>query len=195
MSKNSPFSGINHLAMVTDDMDATVRFYRDVLGCRLTATIGTPRFRHYFFEIGKGNTLAFFEWPGVHPGVPEKPAGMPAPGRQFDHMSFNVETYDDLLALQQRLRDKGVEVTRVVDHQFIHSIYFDDPNGISLEASVWLMDPEHEVAYDDPDPVPAVKEQPQPAAQYRPRPLPTETRQKAEKAGVAPPDGPKPAPV
>jgi len=43
--------------------------------------------------------------------------------------------------------------------------------------------------------VPAVKEQPQPAAQYRPRPLPTETRQKAEKAGVAPPDGPKPAPV
>ena len=178
MSKNSPFSGINHLAMITGDMDKTVRFYRDVLGCKLVATIGTDRFKHYFFLIGKNNTIAFFEWPGVEPGVPEKPAGMPAPGRQFDHLSFNVESYDDLLNLQQRLRERGVDVTRVVDHQFIHSIYFDDPNGISLEASVWLMDPENEVAYDDPDPVPAVKEQPQPAAQYRPRPyLPLKKRQ------------------
>jgi len=188
MSKNSPFSGINHLAMITDDMDKTVRFYRDVLGCRLTATIGTDRFKHYFFEIGRGNTIAFFEWPGVHPGVPEKPAGMPESGRQFDHLSFNVETYEDLLALQKRLRDKGVEVTRVVDHQFIHSVYFDDPNGIALEASVWLMDPETEVAYDDPDPVSAVKEQPMPAPHYRPRKLAGEVREKALAAGAAPPD-------
>lgn len=195
MSKNSPFSGINHLAMITSDMDQTVRFYRDVLGCRLTATIGTDRFRHYFFEIGKGNTIAFFEWPGVEPGVPEKPAGMPAPGRQFDHLSFNVDTYDDLLALQQRLRDRGVDVTRIVDHQFIHSIYFDDPNGIALEASVWLMDPESEVSYNDPDPVAAVNEQPVPGPQARPRQLSDEVLQEAKEAGLAPPDGPKPTPV
>ena len=56
--------GINHLALVTDDMDATVRFYHGVLGARLVATIGTPDFRHYFFEIGDANTVAFFEYAG-----------------------------------------------------------------------------------------------------------------------------------
>src|SRR5579864_4986382 len=195
MSKNSPFSGINHLAMVTGDMDKTVRFYRDVLGCRLTATIGTDHFKHYFFEIGKGNTIAFFEWPGVEPGVPEKPAGMPAPGRQFDHMSFNVDSYDDLLALQKRLREKGVEVTRIVDHHFIHSIYFDDPNGIALEASVWLMDPENEVAYEDANPVPAVREQPMPGPEFKRHAISGGLLAKAQEAGLAPPDGRTPAPV
>jgi catechol 2,3-dioxygenase-like lactoylglutathione lyase family enzyme len=188
MSKNSPFTGINHLAMVTGDMDKTVRFYRDTLGCKLIATIGTDRFRHYFFSIGHHNTIAFFEWPGIDPGVPEKPAGMPDRGRQFDHLSFNVETYDELIALQARLRAAGVEVTRIVDHHFIHSIYFDDPNGIALEASVWLMDPESEVSYNDPDPVASVNEKPVPGPQAEPRKLQGETLREAVAAGLAPPD-------
>jgi catechol 2,3-dioxygenase-like lactoylglutathione lyase family enzyme len=188
MSQNSPFSGINHLALVTADMDQTTRFYRDVLGCKLVATIGTEGFRHYFFAIGKGNTIAFFEWPGVDPGVPEKPAGEPATGRQFDHLSFNVDTYDDLLALRERLCEAGVDVTRIVDHQFIHSIYFNDPNGISLEASVWLIDPENEVVYGDADPVDAVKERPVPGPRARPRPLSAEMMARAVTAGLAPPD-------
>lgn len=188
MSKNSPFTGINHLAMITGDMDKTVRFYRDVLGCKLIATIGTDRFKHYFFSIGHHNTIAFFEYAGIDPGVPEKPAGMPAAGRQFDHLSFNVDTYEDLLALQKRLRDQDVEVTRVVDHKFIHSIYFDDPNGIALEASVWLMDPETEVSYQDPSPVAAVASGPVPGPQATPRRLSGEVLQEAVAAGLAPPD-------
>jgi catechol 2,3-dioxygenase-like lactoylglutathione lyase family enzyme len=39
--------GVNHLALVTADLDATVRFWHGVLGARLVATIGTPSFRHY----------------------------------------------------------------------------------------------------------------------------------------------------
>ena len=54
--------GINHLAMVTPDMDATVRFYHGVLGARLAATVGTPEFRHYFFDFGPHCTVAFFEY-------------------------------------------------------------------------------------------------------------------------------------
>jgi len=158
MSTNSPFTGINHLALVTADMDRTVRFYRDVLGCKLVATIGNASFRHYFFSMGNRNTLAFFEFPNNHL-VPSKPAGLRAyDGRQFDHLSFNIDGYEDFLALQARLRAAGVEVTRVVDHDFIHSIYFDDPNGISLEASVWMMDPETEHYEGDPNPVAAVTE-------------------------------------
>ena len=44
--------GINHLALVTPDMDSTVRFWHGVLGAELVGTIGTPEFRHYFFRIG-----------------------------------------------------------------------------------------------------------------------------------------------
>ena len=53
--------GVNHLALVTPDMDATVRFYAGVLGMRLVATTMAGPMRHYFFEIGPQNTVAFFE--------------------------------------------------------------------------------------------------------------------------------------
>jgi hypothetical protein len=76
----------------------------------------------------------------------------------------------------------------VVDHHFIHSIYFDDPNGIALEASVWLMDPESEVSYHDPDPVAAVREKSVPGPQASPRRLDGETLREAVAAGLAPPD-------
>lgn len=63
------FRGINHLALVTNDMEGTVRFYRDVLGMPLVAAIGNVEngypFRHYFFETGPNNCIAFFEWPEV----------------------------------------------------------------------------------------------------------------------------------
>src|SRR6188474_150821 len=55
------WQGINHLALVTPDMDATVRFYVGVLGMRLAATTMAGPMRHYFFEMGPRNTVAFFE--------------------------------------------------------------------------------------------------------------------------------------
>ena len=72
-------------------MDATVRFYHGVLGMRTVATIATPDFKHYFFEVGPGNTLAFFQWLGHDVGTIEKPAGIaPDFPTQFDHVSFHL---------------------------------------------------------------------------------------------------------
>ncbi len=42
------YTGINHLAMATGDMDATIRFWRDLLGMRLVTGLGHPGYRHYF---------------------------------------------------------------------------------------------------------------------------------------------------
>ncbi|HTZ08124.1 MAG TPA: VOC family protein, partial [Acidimicrobiales bacterium] len=103
--------GINHLALVTDDMDATVRFYHGVLGARLVATIGTPQFRHYFFEFGPQNTVAFFEYAGLPLDRLAKAAGVPDPRAvQFDHLSFNLPDEDALLDLRARLKAAECEV-------------------------------------------------------------------------------------
>lgn len=158
--------GINHLALVTNDMDATVRFYHGVLGARLVATIGTPQFRHYFFEFGPQNTVAFFEYASAEIEPFAKPAGIPDPRAvQFDHLSFNLPDEDALLELRSRLKEADCEVTDVVDHGFIRSVYFTDPNGIALEASCWVMDATGRSTdygegrlFADPDPVPALKE-------------------------------------
>lgn len=129
------FNGINHLAMATGDMDKTIRFWRDLLGMRLVAGLGQPGYRHYFFEISKTDLIAFFEWSGVK-AVAEKVHGMPVKGPFiFDHVSFGVETEDDLWELKDKLSAAGFEVSDVIDHGFIHSIYAYDPNGIPIEFS------------------------------------------------------------
>ena len=156
--------GVNHLALVTPDMDATVRFYAGVLGMPLVATLRAGPMRHYFFEMADGNTVAFFEVPGMETFA--KAAGAPGDRAiQLDHLSFNVADEHALELLRKRLLAADCEVTGVVDHGILRSIYFTDPNGIALEASWWVTDVtarpadyEDREVFADPDPVPAVEE-------------------------------------
>jgi catechol 2,3-dioxygenase-like lactoylglutathione lyase family enzyme len=154
--------GVNHLAMVTPDMDATVRFYAGVLGMPVVATLQAGPMRHYFFEIAPGNTLAFFEVKGMPTFA--KPAGGPTERViQFDHLSFDLPDERALVGLRDRLHAANCEVTEVVDHGIIRSVYFHDNNGIALEASWWVLDATAQVGRDqdvflDPDPVPALAE-------------------------------------
>jgi catechol 2,3-dioxygenase-like lactoylglutathione lyase family enzyme len=158
--------GINHLALVTTDMDATVRFYHGVLGARLVCHLGNRSFRHYFFEFGPEQTVAFFEYRNADVEPFAVPAGVPDRRKaQFDHLSFNLPDEHALEELQARLKAHGCEVTDVIDHTFVRSIYFTDPNGIALEASWWVVDATGREAdygdpglFSDPDPVPAVRE-------------------------------------
>jgi catechol 2,3-dioxygenase-like lactoylglutathione lyase family enzyme len=159
------WAGLNHLALITDDLDMTTRFWHGVLGAPLVATIGNASFRHYFFDVGYGATVAFFEYRGHAVHHFAKPAGVPDQRAvQFDHVSLNLPDEAALLALRQRLLDHGCEVTEVIDHGLMRSIYFTDPNGIALEASWWADNPTGRPAtpgdarYSDPDPVPAVRE-------------------------------------
>ncbi|MBA2624386.1 MAG: VOC family protein [Acidimicrobiia bacterium] len=158
--------GVHHLALVTTDMDATVRFYHGVLDARLVATLATNAFKHYFFEFAPGETVAFFEYAGAEVEAYAKPAGVPFPqASQFDHLALHLADEDALLRLRNRLKTHGCGVTDVVDHGFLRSIYFSDNNGIALEASWWVLDPTARPAdlgddrlFADPDPVPAVQE-------------------------------------
>ncbi|HUF98106.1 MAG TPA: VOC family protein [Ilumatobacter sp.] len=161
-----PWIGINHLALITNDMDTTVRFWHGVLDAPLVATVGHENFRHYFFAFGESTTVAFFEFSGERAQELNKPAGVfDERATQFDHLSLNLPDEAALLALRDRLHTFGCEVTEVVDHQMIRSIYFSDPNGIALEASWWVKDFNEsppgfsdETFFHDSNPVPAVVE-------------------------------------
>ena len=161
-----PWQGLNHLALITNDMDATVRFWHGVIGAPLVATIGTDTFRHYFFSFGEQSSVAFFEYTGREVEMIAKPAGVFDPrAGQFDHLSMDLPDEASLEALRTRLAEHGSEVTEVVDHGLMRSIYFSDPNGIAMEASWWQDDPTtadpdygDRRYFADPDPVPAVLE-------------------------------------
>ena len=144
---------------------------RPLLPRRPSAPGSSPRsaraaFRHYFFEFGPHCTVAFFEYADAPAEPFVNRAGVPderAP--QFDHLALNVPDEQALHALRRRLQRHGCEVTDIVDHGVVRSVYFTDPNGIALEASWWVRDPTSQPAdygdpqlFADPDPVAAVVE-------------------------------------
>jgi hypothetical protein len=117
-------------------------------------------------RVRAGITVAFFEYKGVELELFAKPAGVPTPqASQFDHLSLALPDEDALHALRSRLKEAGCDVTDVVDHGIMRSIYFTDPAGIALEASFWVTDATgrptdygDSTLFADPNPVPAVAE-------------------------------------
>lgn len=148
-------NGLHHLALLTGDMDGTVRFYTEVLGLPLVLTDAPPEGaveKHYFFDVGQGGTLAFFTRRGSAP-----PEGYAKTGAMH-HVCLTLDTMDDLAAARQRLMEHNVAI-RDVDHGYCQSVYFNDPvNGILLELSVWRVEasPEHPHQQDD-NPTPAAR--------------------------------------
>ncbi|MCI5140897.1 MAG: VOC family protein [Candidatus Electrothrix sp. ATG1] len=127
------FRGINHLAMITADMQATIRFWRDLMGMRLIYGFGEADFRQYFFEIDEQSCLTFFEWEGAEP-VARKLHGQPSSGpRVFDHLAFELDSQEEVCALKDKLEAAGFACSDMIDHDFIHSVYSFDPNGIPIE--------------------------------------------------------------
>lgn len=140
--------GFSHIGLSTLDLDATRAFYEDVLGFKAVVA-DTLRIkeggnlRHIFFDIGRDQLIAFMEANDV-PGVPQDydagiTRGLGVPGA-FYHFAFEAGSEAGLLARRDALRAKGIEVTDVVDHGWAKSIYFKDPNGLSLEYACIVRD-------------------------------------------------------
>jgi catechol 2,3-dioxygenase-like lactoylglutathione lyase family enzyme len=152
--------GVSHLALVCSDMARTVDFYSTVLGLKLIKTIELPAGmgQHFFFDIGNGDSLAFFwfaDAPGPAPGI-AAPVARPDNGEStsavgsMNHIAFQVAP-DKIEDYRQRLVDHGVDCSVVVNHDdsewtvademhpgvFVRSVYFQDPDGILLELAAW----------------------------------------------------------
>lgn len=131
----------HHVALVTDDLAATHRFYTEAMGFALAKVVIGPTenpegwARHVFYDTGDG-LMAFWELhddelPDVDPAI-STGVGLPA---WVNHLAFRAGT-DGLAPHRERWIDHGLEVIEI-DHGFCVSIYATDPNGILVE---WCAD-------------------------------------------------------
>jgi glyoxylase I family protein len=135
-------SRLHHTAYVTKDMEATRKFYEEVIGLPLIATWSesdelfgkTRTYCHCFFGLGDGGALAFFQFEN-----PEDQAefGPKMPFSPFHHIALNVDaqTQKDI---EERIKLAGYKApqTFVLEHGYCRSVYVTDPNGMILEFTL-----------------------------------------------------------
>jgi catechol 2,3-dioxygenase-like lactoylglutathione lyase family enzyme len=117
--------GVHHVALLCSDVEQTVRFYQDLLEFPLTDMFENRDYRgstHFFFDIGNGNALAFFDFPGLDLGPYAEVLG------GLQHLAISVAP-DTWARLKEKLDAAGVEYAHVSGT----SLYFRDPDGVRLE--------------------------------------------------------------
>ena len=117
--------GVHHVALLSADVERTIRFYQDVLEFPLTELFENRDYKgstHFFFDIGHGNSLAFFDFPGLDLGPYAEVLG------GLHHLAISVEP-DTWTRLKANLDEAGVPY----DHISGASLYFRDPDGARLE--------------------------------------------------------------
>ena len=117
--------GLHHVALVARDVEETIAFYQGVLEFPLTEIFENRDYRgsnHFFFDVGHGNLLAFFDFPGLDVGPYAEVLG------GLHHIAISVEP-ERWEHLRGRLDEAGVEYVE----ESGTSIYFRDPNGARLE--------------------------------------------------------------
>ena len=143
---NSPTlhpDSVHHLAFLTTDIKTQLQFFNDVLGLPLKALYwmhGVKGYFHGFLELAPDSYVAFVAGPGIsgdiqygvtHSGSPMTPGT----GGTMQHVAFHVDSFDDLLAMRDRIRSHDIHVMGPIDHGFCKSIYFAGPESLSLEVS------------------------------------------------------------
>lgn len=146
MEHKLKLSGVHHTARPTWKLAETVRFYRDAMGLDLLHAVSArgwgpadhADFLHFFFDSGRGSTIAFFYYIGTTP--PDYAVAREDYQFRATHTAWQVESRDELVAWRQRLEAAGVKIRYQIQHEVIESIYFLDPNGYSIEIT-WQMRP------------------------------------------------------
>ena len=117
--------GVHHVALLSSDVERTIRFYQDVLEFPLTEIFENRDYRgsnHFFFDIGHGNLLAFFDFPGLDLGPYAEVLG------GLHHIAISMDP-----AQWERIKSKLDSAGIPYLHESGTSIYFKDPDGARLE--------------------------------------------------------------
>src|SRR6202142_2594166 len=117
--------GIHHTALLSSDVERTIRFYQGILEFPLTEIIENRDYAgssHFFFDVGHGNLLAFFDFPGLDLGPYREVLG----GLHHIAISVTPEQFERLVA---KVRGAGIE-PHIVNGT---AAYFPGPDGERLE--------------------------------------------------------------
>jgi catechol 2,3-dioxygenase-like lactoylglutathione lyase family enzyme len=117
--------GVHHVALLSSDVERTIRFYQDLLEFPLTEIFENRDYagsNHFFFDVGHGNLLAFFDFPGLNLEPYEEVLG------GLHHIAISVDP-----ERWARLRDKLYAAGVGYQEESGTSLYFDDPDGARIE--------------------------------------------------------------
>jgi catechol 2,3-dioxygenase-like lactoylglutathione lyase family enzyme len=123
-------AGVHHLVLISSDLDATLRFYTEVLRMRLTKLVPNrdePTSTHIFLDMGGGNLLAFFDFPEQQAAPTVRGLG------SMHHVALKAEPrhYRELLAT---LKDRKI-LHSLHGTEEAGSVYFRDPDDILIEVT------------------------------------------------------------
>ncbi len=116
--------GIHHMAILSSDVERTIQFYQGILEFPLTDIFENRDYRgsnHFFFDIGNGNALAFFDFPGLDVGDYREVLG------GLHHVALSMER-EQWERIKTKLDGAGIDY-----QQIGRSVYFRDPDGTRLE--------------------------------------------------------------
>lgn len=151
--------GLHHIAITTANMKEQIEFFTDKLGMELVALYwmhGVENTWHGFLRLNDESSIAFV----CNPDIKEIPvrlgethAGNPGSNcarGTMQHLALKVNDHEELMAMRDRLRAKGVPVMGPIDHGFCASIYFAGPENLALELS-YSEAPINSTAWVDPE--------------------------------------------
>jgi catechol 2,3-dioxygenase-like lactoylglutathione lyase family enzyme len=124
-------TGINHVAVVTADLDRFINFYTDVFDMPVIFQETTPAFRHAILRAGPATTLYAAEMPdNVHSSALHEMFGR----GHLDHIALNVPTELAFQIIRRKLLDRGVSDGAIVDIGPTHCLSCSDPDGMHIEV-------------------------------------------------------------
>ena len=151
--------GLHHLALCTADMKSQIEFFTDKLGMELQALYwmhGVENTWHGFLRLNDESSIAFVcnpEIEGIEVQMGVTHAGNPGANSAagtMQHLALKVKDHDEMMAMRDRLRAKGVPVLGPMDHGMCVSMYFAGPENLSLELS-YSSEPINNTQWIDPE--------------------------------------------
>ena len=122
--------GLNHIAVLTDDLDRFVEFYTDIFDLDVVFSETSPAFRHAILRLGADSWLHPAEVTGNEHGT-ANPAVFQR--GHLDHLAFTADSPAAFTALSGRLSDRGATDGTIEDLGAFHSLWFTDPDGMRAE--------------------------------------------------------------
>lgn len=142
-------NGVHHVAFCTRDMKAQLEFYTEVVGLELNGLFwmhGVEGAMHAFLKLNDNCCLSFVQTADADARQPVEGLTYPSwPGDAvawgtLQHIALNLDSEDDLLAMRDRIRSHGHEISDPIPHGFCKSIYMRAPENLTLEFSTMLRD-------------------------------------------------------